>query len=76
MPHDFGEPLAHLLPTIREAFSNGFHGLDDCFSSPICWCESGLVAGRAWQDDKRDFELAHWVRANDMCVSGRYGRSE
>lgn len=29
---------------------------------------TSLVAGRAWQDDKRDFRLAHWVRAHDVTV--------
>jgi hypothetical protein len=29
---------------------------------------TGLVAGRAWQDDKREFGLAHWVRAHDVTV--------
>ena len=31
---------------------------------------TSLIAGRAWQDDKLDFGLLHWVRAHDVTVGG------
>ena len=33
---------------------------------------TALIAGRAWQDDKLDFGLLHWVRAHDVTV-GKHG---
>lgn len=33
---------------------------------------TSLVSGRAWQDDKRDFGVAHWVRAHDITY-GKHG---
>lgn len=29
---------------------------------------SALVAGRAWQEDKRTYQLAHYIRAHDLTV--------
>lgn len=29
---------------------------------------TSLIAGRAWQDDKQEFGLLHWVRAHDVTV--------
>lgn len=29
---------------------------------------SALVAGRAWQEDKRRYQLAHYIRAHDLTV--------
>jgi hypothetical protein len=49
MPHDFGEPLADLLGTIREAFGS-------------------VVSGRAWQESKSTFGLAHYIRSHDCTV--------